>query len=120
MRGEKGGRAPLSQSQVLERAMISWTLDKNPCFSTQSLPPVLLGSHDTGGSAAGHLTPPATVDVDHNDVTRQALPSLLFFCSEIVINQQIHTKAHSSCPKYLKYLYLAATFHLYLILDHFL
>lgn len=79
MRGEKGGRAPLSQSQVLERAMISWTFNKNPCFSTQSLPPVLLGSHDTGGSAAGHLTPPATVDVDHNDVTPAGAPLLTVF-----------------------------------------
>lgn len=69
MEGDKGGRAPLSQSQVLERAMVSWAFNKNPCFSSQTLPPVLLGSHDTGGSAAGHLTPPAAVDVDHNDVT---------------------------------------------------
>lgn len=76
MGGEKGGRAPLSQSQVLERTIISRAFNKNPCFPLNHFP-LLLRSHDTGGSAAGHLTPPAAVDVVHHDVT-SALPPHLF------------------------------------------
>lgn len=50
------------------------------CFSIAS--PLLLGSHDTGGSAAGHLTPPAAVDVVRGDVS-PALPSSL--CSVVLM-----------------------------------
>lgn len=94
MGGEKGGRTPLSQSQVLERAIICRASNKNPCFPFNHFP-LLLRSHDTGGSAAGHLTPPAAVDVVHNDVT-WTLPSL---CVCVVIMKYSIIRKHQQKQK---------------------
>lgn len=94
MGGEKGGPAPLSQAQVRERAIICRAFNKDPCFALNHFP-LLLGSHDTGGSAAGHLTPPAAVDVVHHDVT-SALPSSLRYRHSIISGQQ---QKHLAAPE---------------------
>lgn len=75
--GKKGGRAPGFRSQIPERVTIGLMLRQNNLCFPPSHFPLLLRGHDTGGSAAGHLTPPAAVDVVHDDVTLTALPVLL-------------------------------------------
>lgn len=69
---EKSGRAPLSRSQLRKKRRgknQQGIKQKNyPCFPFNHFP-LRLGSHDTGGSVAVCLTPPAVVDVDHHDVT---------------------------------------------------
>lgn len=75
--GKKGGRAPGFRSQIPERVTIGLMLRQNNLCFPPSHFPLLLRGHDTGGSAAGHLTPPAAVDVVHDDVTPTALPVLL-------------------------------------------
>lgn len=77
VQGQKGGRAPGFRSQIQERVTVGIRLRQNNLCFPPSHFPLLLRGHDTGGSAAGHLTPPAAVDVVHNDVTPTALPVLL-------------------------------------------
>lgn len=51
--GKKGGRAPLDQRRVLERAIDRRLLNESPCFPHNHFP-LQLRSHDTGGWAAAH------------------------------------------------------------------
>lgn len=78
MGGQKGRPSPEVPISGSEKGDYqSCAQAKDLCFPLNHFP-LLLRSHDTGGSAAGHLTPPAAaVDVVHNDVTPPALPVLL-------------------------------------------
>lgn len=74
-KGRPSPKIPISGSEKGDSQ--SCAQAKDLCFPLNHFP-LLLRSHDTGGSAAGHLTPPAAaVDVVHNDVTPPALPVLL-------------------------------------------
>lgn len=74
--GSKWEAEPLFSYCKFRKDFESCVPPNNLCFPPSHFP-LLLRGHDTGGSAAGHLTPPAAVDVVHNDVTPTALPVLL-------------------------------------------